>query len=184
MKTVGYQKLSIDGDSERIGYVSFLLFQWMNSIFEKGSKGRIDESDFEPLSRENTTEVFTNRLQTCWNEERAITKGSEQRPQLWKSVIKMISLKDAMIIVLLYLASLLWRLSRPLFLGYLVSSLVEAEPHKSFLLYGCVTAMGICAFIGATAVHHCGYQCDMYGIGISSALKGLIYQKVCNLVVY
>ena len=184
MKTVGYQKLSIDGDSERIGYVSFLLFQWMNSIFEKGSKGRIDESDFEPLSRENTTEVFTNRLQTCWNEERAITKGSEQRPQLWKSVIKIISLKDAMIIVLLYLASLLWRLSRPLFLGYLVSSLVEAEPHKSFLLYGCVTAMGICAFIGATAVHLCGYQCDMYGIGISSALKGLIYQKVCNLVVY
>ena len=180
MKTVGYQKLSIDGDSERIGYVSFLLFQWMNNIFEKGSKGRIDESDFEPLSRENTTEVFTNRLQTCWNEERAITKGSEQRPQLWKSVIKMISLKDAMIIVLLYLASLLWRLSRPLFLGYLISSLMETEPHKSFLLYGFVTAMGICAYIGATAVHHYAYRCDMYGIGIGSALKRLIYQKVCN----
>ena len=135
MKTVGYQKLSIDGDSERIGYVSFLLFQWMNNIFEKGSKGRIDESDFEPLSRENTTEVFTNRLQTCWNEERAIKKGSEQRPQLWKSVIKMISLKDAMIIVLLYLASLLWRLSRPLFLGYLISSLMETEPQFSFVWF-------------------------------------------------
>ena len=164
MKTVGYQKLSIDGDSERIGYVSFILFQWMNNIFEKSSKGRIDESDFEPLSRENTTEVFTNRLQTCWNEERAITKGSEQRPQLWKSVIKMISLKDAVIILLLYVVSLLWRLFRPLFLGYLVSSLMEAEPQKSLLLYGCVMAMGICVFIGVSGVHHHSYKCDVYGI--------------------
>ena len=95
----------------------------------------------------------------------------------------MISLKDAVIILLLYVVSLLWRLFRPFFLGYLVSSLMEVEPQKSLLLYGCVMAMGICAFIGVSGVHHHSYKCDVYGIGISSALKGLIYQKVCNLVI-
>ncbi|XP_022806198.1 multidrug resistance-associated protein 4-like [Stylophora pistillata] len=182
MKTVRYQKLSIDGDSERVSYFSFLFFQWMNNIFKKGSEGTLEESDFMPLSRERSTEFFTNRLQQNWIEEKADRKGNKQRPRLWKSVIKMISLKDAMVIVLLYVISLLWRLSRPLFLGYLIYSLMnDAEPQKSLPLYGCVMAMGICAFIGVSGVHHFSYQCDLYGIGISSALKGLIYQKILRL---
>ena len=88
MNTVGYQKLSVDGDLEGVSCVSFLLFQWMNNIFKKGSRGTIEESDFEPLSREHSTEFFTNRLQENWKEEKTSRKGSEQRPQLWKSVIK------------------------------------------------------------------------------------------------
>ena len=178
----GYQRITIGDDTEKVSFVSLFFFQWMNNILKTGSQGTLEESDFVPLSRENTTESFTERLQTNWNKEKAKCKGNGQRPRLWKSVLKMIPFKDAMIIVLAIVLYIVWRILKPLFLGYLISSLMEPEPHKNLLLYGCVIAMGICAFIGTAAMHHYGYICDVHGIGMSSALKGLIYQKVSKIL--
>ena len=178
MKRGGYQKIPIGDGTEKVSFVSLFFFQWMNNIFTTGSQGTLEESDFVPLSRENTTDSFTERLQTNWNKEKVMCKGNGKRPKLWKSVLKMIPFKDAMIVGLVRALYIVWRILKPLFLGYLISSLMEAEPHKNLLLYGCVMAMGICAFIGTAAMHHYGYICDVLGIGMSSALKGLIYQKV------
>ena len=34
----GYKKISSDGEETRAGFVSFLLFHWMNGVFKTGSE--------------------------------------------------------------------------------------------------------------------------------------------------
>ena len=42
----------------------------MNSIFKIGSERPLDENDFLPLSKENSSGFLTDQLQANWNEEK------------------------------------------------------------------------------------------------------------------
>ena len=165
-------------DTRKDGFISLLLFQWMDNIFKTGSTGTIEESDFAPLLRENSTASYSKRLQTQWEKERAKSKGNGKRAKLWKSVITMISSNEALIMVLTRALYGLWRLLKPLLLGYLLSSLMEPDPHKNPLSYGYVIIIGLGALIGTISMRHSSYRSDVLGIGVSSALKALIYRKV------
>ena len=177
----GYQKISTTDETEKVSFISFLFFQWMNDIFKTGRQRTLDENDFVPLSKENSTDFLAGRLQTSWNKEKDECKGNGRRPKLWRSLLKMISFEEAKIILLTHAFYALRRFLQPLFLGYLVSSLMQAEPQKNILLYCCVTAMGIFVFIGTVIEHHLCNTCKVVGLRMSSALKSLIYRKVSNL---
>lgn len=177
----GYKKISTSEDKEIVSFVSLLLFQWMNSIFKIGSERPLDENDFLPLQKEDSASFLTDQLQANWNKEKTKCNRSQNRPKLWKSVIKLISVKDAMIIVLTSILKSVSRLLQPLFLGYLISILMSAEPQKNNLLYGCTVALFANAFIRALSMHQHDYRCELLGIRISCALKGLIYHKTLLL---
>lgn len=93
----------------------------------------------------------------------------------------MISFTEAKIILLTYALYTLRRFLQPLFLGYLIYSLMEAEPLKNILLYCCVVAMGTTDLIGVVMRNQFGYSCDVIGFRMSSALKSLIYHKIMQL---
>ena len=90
----GYKKISDDANAEKVSFVSLLLFRWMNIVFKKGSERALEKTDFLPLAKENTSCFVTERLQTKWNEEKSKCKRNGKRPKLWKSVMKMLSVKD------------------------------------------------------------------------------------------
>ena len=177
MARKGYKRISTDKD-KKISFVSLLLFQWMNSIFKIGSERPLDENDFLPLSNENSASFLTDHLQASWNKEQTKANGNQKRPKLWKCVIKLISLKDATIIVFTSVLTSVSRLLQPLLLGYLISILTSAEPQKYNLLYGCTLALCINALIRAFSMHQHNYKCELLGVRMSCALKGLIYRKV------
>ena len=176
----GYNKISPSEDKESVSFVSLLLFQWMNSIFKTGSERPLDENDFVPLSKENSASFLTDQLQANWNKEKTKCNKTQKRPKLWKCVTKLISVKDAIIIVFTSALRSISIVLQPLLLGYLISILMSSEPHKDYPLYmyGCTLALCANSLIGALCVHHYDYRCELLGIRISSALKGLIYSKV------
>ena len=174
----GYKKISTSEDKEEVSFMSLLFFQWMNSVFKIGSERSLDQNDFLPLSKENSSSHLTEQLQANWNEENTNCKGNGKRPKLWKSVIKMLSVKDATIMISTGALYSLTRVLQPLFLGYLISTLMSAEPQKDYLLYGCSFALCINALIMCFSMHHLDYRCYLLGIKISSAVKGLVYSKV------
>ena len=88
------------------------------------------------------------------------------------------STKDVVLIVSTGAMFALSRILQPLLLGYLMVSLMSATPQHNYLLYGCAVAMGFNELIGALSLHHLGYRCEVMGIRIGSALKGLVYHKV------
>ena len=175
----GYKKISTEGDIENVSFVSLLFFQWLNSVFKTGSERPLEENDLLPLSEENVTSSLTERLHTKWKKENTKREEKGKRPKLWKSVIKMLSVKDGMIIFFTGALYTMCSLLLPLFLGYLISALTSAEPaQQHYLLYGCAVAMGVNSLIGTLSTHQFSYRCELLSIRISSALKGLIYLKV------
>ena len=180
MARKGYNKISPSEDKKSVSFVSLLFFQWMNSIFKTGSERPLDENDFLPLSKENSASFLTDQLQATWNKEKTKCKRNQKRPKLWKCVIKLISVKDAIIIVFTNALRSISIVLQPLFLGYLISILMSSELQKDhdYPLYGCALALCINSVIEGLCVHQYSYRCELLGIRISCALKGLIYSKV------
>ena len=174
----GYQKINNDTDVQKVSFVSVLLFQWMNSVFKTGNERTIDQSDFLPLSDKNTTCFQTENLKAKWNEEIADCKGKGKKPRLWKSVMKMLPAKDVLFLTLTGTVNSVCRLIEPLLLGYFVASLLSSESQHTYRLYGCVSAMFITSLARNLCAHQFAYRGDVWGIRISSALRGLIYTKV------
>lgn len=180
----GYEKIPSDAEKEKVSLFSLLFFSWMNIVFKTGSKRALEQTDFLPLARENTSCFLMEQLQTKWNNEKTKCQKNDRKPKLWKSVIKMLTVKDAMFLISTGVFCTLCRVLRPLILRYLVVSLMApAESRDNYFLYGCVLAMGISALIGSLSMHHFSYRCEMLGIRVSSALKGLVYLKVSTKII-
>ena len=174
----GYKKISTSEDEEEVSFLSFLFFQWMNSVFKIGSEQCLDQNDLLPISKENSASYVTEQLHENWNKEYMKCQRNGKRPKLWKSVIKMFSFKEVVIILFMAVLCFVSSILQPLFIGYFISTLMSAEPEKNHLLYGCALALCVNALIGCIGMHHHDYRCELLGIRISCALKGLVYMKV------
>ena len=174
----GYKKIINDTNTEKLSILSLLFFRWMNNVFKTGNEQTLDVNDFLPLSEKNTTCFVTEQLKVKWDEEITDCKGKGRKPRLWKSVMKMLSVTDVIFLFLNWFLNAFSRIVEPLLLGYFMASLLSAESQRIYRLYGCALAMVINVLIRSLAGHQIGYRCDVLGIRISSALKGLIYTKV------
>ena len=179
MKRIEYKMISAEDSEERSSILSLLLFQWMNKVVKIGSERPLEQGDFLPLSKENKTRSVTEKLQTNWDDEIASSQSNNKKPKLWRSVMKMVSVTEALIIISTGLLDSIGRILQPLFLGLLISTLISAEePQKNIFLYGCALAMAVSYFMHSIALHQFFYRTTVLGMKVSSALKGLVYIKV------
>ena len=178
MAKTSYQRITNTTQAENVSFLSTLLFRWMNDVLKSGNERAIDENDFLSLNEECTACFLTEQLQSKWTDETANSKRHDKQPKLWKSVLKMLTTREAMILFVTATVLLFCRVLQPLLLGYLVKSLMMAELQHHFLLYGCALALGINELIGSLCWHQFDYRCEVFGIRISSAIKGLVYVKV------
>ena len=174
----GYKKITNDTNTEKLSIVSLLFFRWMNNVFKTGNEQALDENDFLPLSEKNTTYFVTEQLKVKWDKEITDCKGKGRKPRLWKGVMKMLSVKDSIFLFLNGFINAFCRIMEPMLLGYFMASLLSAESQRIYRLYGCALAMVITVLIHSLTGHQVAYRCELLGIRISSALKGLIYMKV------
>ena len=177
----GYMKISGDED-KKVSFVSSLFFCWMNEVLEKGSQRPLDQNDFLPSSDENSGRFVTDKLRKSWESEKHHCKMHGKRPKLWKSVFDMLSAKDVIIILTGYILCTTSRLLFPLFLGYIVSELMSTEVENTHRLYTCALAMCLNGLISGFGMHQRDYRCEIFGINIGSALRGLVYHKVSTIL--
>ena len=177
----GYRRISGDDDN-KVSFASSLFFRWMNGVFKKGSQRPLDQIDFLPMSEENSGRFVTDRLRKSWESEKRHCKMNGKRPKLWKSVFDMLSAKDVIIILTGNILSTTSHLLFPLFLGYLVSSLMSTEAENTYQNYACALAMCLNGLIGGLCMHQRDYRCEILGIRIGSALRGLVYHKVGTIL--
>ena len=177
----GYRKISADED-KKVSFVSPIFFRWMNGVLKEGSQRPLDQNDFLPLSDENSGRFVTDKLQKSWESEKHHCKINGKRPKLWRSVFYMLSVKDVIIILTGNILFATSRLLFPLFLGYLVSKLMSTEAENTYRLYACALAMCLNGLIGGLGMHQQDYRCEILGIKIGSALRGLVYHKVGTIL--
>ena len=57
-----YKTIPTGDDKEKSSFVSLLLFRWMNTVFKTGGERALEQNDFLPLSKENSTCLLTEQL--------------------------------------------------------------------------------------------------------------------------
>ena len=173
-----YRKITSTEHSGSVSFFSSLFFQWINILIKTGSERAVDENDLLPLKEENTTWFLTEELQAKWTEETANSRIQNVKPRLWKSVFKMLTARDSVIFITASIINTICRILQPLLLGYLIKSLMITRVQHNYFLYGCASLLGINELICSLSMHQFEYRCEVFGIRISSALKGLVYMKV------
>ena len=133
--------------------------------------------NFVPLSPENTTRAATEKLQSNWNKEKTKCRENGKKPRLWKSVLRMLSVKDIIIFSLSGAMYSVSKISLILLITYLISALLSSQAQNN-LAYLSALAMFITSLFQAMGHHHVCYRGELTGIRVSCALKGLIYHKV------
>ena len=131
----GHKKIINNKNTEKLSLVSVLLFQWMSNVFKTGNEQTLDDNDFLPLSEKNTTCFGTEQLQIKWDEEITDCKGKGKKPRIWKSVMKILSVKDVILLFLNWFINAFNRILEPLFLGRFMASLLSAESQRIYRLY-------------------------------------------------
>lgn len=180
----GYSKISsVDHkeESKEVSFISALLFQWMNSIFKTGSQRPLDRDDFLPLSKENSARTWTENLLASWEKEGCRCLKSGKRPKLWKCLFKILPFNDLLVIMFGHVLHSTYHLLHPLLLGYLVSSLMSPETEKNLNFYICALGLCLMALVATIGWNQKGYRCELFGIRISSALRGMVYCKVSTI---
>ena len=173
-------KRSPANPQKEAGFISLLTFWWMNGILQTGAKRPLEESDFLPLQEEDETQRWTDKLQRLWSSEMKCVE-SRRQPRLWKSVLKVASLRQCWLLLFTCLLEFTCRLLQPLLLGFLVSGMMAIQNDDRFLLYMCAAAMVFNSVVGTLAMHQFCYRSYLLGMQLSAALKGVVYLKVSPL---
>ena len=186
MSKKGHKTIATDEDNDpdepshpttSANFLSLLTFWWMNSIFKTGSKRPLNQSDFLPLHEKDRTRDLTERLRAIWNNhvQECYNTGKKQ-PKLWKCVYKTISFRDILLPMCFWLTESFFRVSQLLVLGFLLQLLSWPEIDRS-LAYACCVFLTLNG-LSTACTHYSAYKCDLLGMRLSSAIKGIVYLKV------
>ena len=189
MSTKGYETIASDEDDNEdesfhpttsANFLSLLTFWWMNGVLRTGSKRPLTQSDFLPLHKKDRTRDLTERLQKIWNDHvQECNNIEEKKPKLWKCVYKTISFRETLLPVCFWVTECGFRVSQPLILGFLLRLLSSAELNLP-LAYACCAVLTLTG-LSTICTHYSAYTCDLLGMRLSSAFRGIIYLKVCNV---
>lgn len=190
MSRKSYQKLASDEDDDidsknchpatTANFLSTVTFWWMNGLFKTGSQRPLKQSDFFPLHHKDRTRELTDRLWETWNnhvQECSKTEGSQ--PKLWKCVFKTMHWQEHIVPWCGLALESIFRVIQPLLLGIIIDSLTSGKNRT--LTYACATLLVLCS-LPVIYTHFMAYKYDMISMRLTSALKGVIYRKVSNLL--
>ena len=157
-------------------FLSQLTFWWMFRTLKTGNKRPLERADFLSLHKADRTEELTERFRNLWNNTLQKCDEKGEQPKLWKCVMSFISFKEVCVVLCIWMLETICRILQPWILGILVSLLMQPEYDRR-LAYACSALLGLVALVCACA-HVASFKCEMLGMRLSSALRGIVYLKV------
>ncbi|XP_078359418.1 ATP-binding cassette sub-family C member 4-like [Oculina patagonica] len=189
MSRKSYEKLVSDEDGHdddekknchpatTANFLSILTFWWMNGLFKTGSERPLEQSDFLPLHHKDKTRDLTERLWKTWNNHvQECNKTEGRQPKLWKCVLKNIYWQEHIVNWCGFLVESTCRVIQPLLLGIIIDLLTSGELNRK-LAYTYATLL-VLSFLPGICTHTVSYKCELLGMRLISALRGIIYLKI------
>lgn len=169
----------------KANWISFLLFWWTNDLFKTGNQRPLQQSDFWPLHEEDETCELIRQLQSQWLGDLKECRKKGKEPRLWRSAMKVLSLKDLCIIGFAGFFDSVGRFLQPIFLGVFISTLMSDTPERT-LLSCCAVLIILVVVMKSVAAHHSSFKLYVIGMRMKASLKGLVFEKVsspCHYVI-
>lgn len=170
-----------DNPKEKASCLSLVFFWWVGQILRKGNKRSLNDDDLFSLLDEDKSKGLVEKLEYEWKQEQARCQTNGTRPRLWRSVLRMIPMKDYIFVAVLKLIQSSTTVMLPVMLWFFLGSLTNSLTlnHNSAFLW----VMGLCfmALVSALSGAHWTYTSDMWGIRLKTATIGLVYKQVSTI---
>lgn len=159
-------------------WLSTIFFWWMNDLLRLGNNRPLTGDDLFPLLESCKAEVVVRKAEKCWLDESKRSQSENKKPRLWKAMLRLVSWKSAVIMIVL---RTFWALSfafQPVCL-WLVLKTLNDKPHMDmkFAIIS-VALLGTTTLVKVLSTHHYDYLTELWGLRLKVALIGLVYKKV------
>ena len=164
-------------------WLSIIFFWWMNDVLKLGNQRPLTEEDLFYLLEDFKAEILVEEAEKYWLEELKRSQTRRRKPSLWKATARLISWKSGLVIIILKTLKSLSVVSLPLCLWLVLKTLNDGPDldMKSMSVY--VALLGFTSLIEALTTHHYDYLTELWGLKLKVALIGLVYKKVCSVII-
>ncbi|PSN33294.1 hypothetical protein C0J52_21150, partial [Blattella germanica] len=152
-------------------------FSWTRSIFSKGYRKDLEESDLYNVLDEHKTEALGDQLEENWKNELMMSRKKNKPPSLQKALIKTFWKKYAIIFIMTLINYLGIRILQTLLMGRVIhyfSPHTDIDTHTARMYGGAMIAV---IFIRLAFDHHYNHFAGALGMEARVASCALIYRK-------
>ena len=164
-------------------WLSIIFFWWMNDALKLGNKRPLTGEDLFSLPEDCKAAVLAKKAEQCWFEELKKSESVERKPRLWKAMVSIIPWKSGLVMIILKTLHSLSLVSLPLCLWLVLRALNDGPNMDMKFVFIYVALLGLASLIGALTTQHYDYLTELWGLKLKVALIGLIYKKVCSVIV-
>ncbi|XP_021915794.1 multidrug resistance-associated protein 4-like isoform X2 [Zootermopsis nevadensis] len=158
--------------------LSKLFFLWTRSIFSKGYKKDLEESDLYTILEEDRTDFLGGKLEATWNNELKISEKKKRRPSLQWAVFKTFWKQYVVCFLMSVISFLGIRIIQTILMGKVISYFTpgsDITKHDA-RIYGGVMIATI--FIRLAFDHHYNHLSFKVGMRARVACCSLVYRKL------
>ena len=159
--------------------LSIAFFGWMQSLFDRGKRKKMDIGDLFPLAERCHAECLTTSLNSEWRKEVHNSSSSRRgnAPRLWIVLARMIPVRSYLIMFCLCACLSIASVAQPLTLGLFLRMLADpSRGVESSVLY--TLALSGVSAVKFLTMHHSEYMAELWSMKLCAATTGLIYNKV------
>lgn len=167
---------------EQASFLSNLFFCWLNGLIRLGNQRPLCKDDLFALTDQDKSKVVVERLQQLWNIETKEARKIGGKPRLWKVMLKFISARSCLNLIILKCLESLVNFSSAALLWMYLSLLHHGSFSDSRLSYILVLGIGVGSLIKAFAIHHNYLHAFMTGMRLKTACIGMVYKKVFKVL--
>ena len=158
-------------------FFSRLTFSWMGDVLKIGSEQPLEEKHLFPLETPFQSDQLVCSLEREWIDEKRASLQNGSKPRLWRAMMRIISFKDYItVIILRILYSFAFNLL-PLFLWFFLKS-ISAELNYAYT-FPLVIFISLASIARSLLLGQGYFRAKMIAIKLNVALIGLLYKKVC-----
>ena len=165
---------------EKAGFLSLLTFSWINNVLKLGSKQPLEEKHLFPVETSNQAEWLAAYLEREWLAEKRASEQKRTKPRLWRAMMRVISCRDYVIVVLIRTLYSLTSNSLPLILWFFLRSISSASKASYSTTLAFVISIALTSSVRMFCNMHWIFKVEVIAIRLKVAVIGFVYKKVGN----
>ncbi|XP_035673618.1 multidrug resistance-associated protein 4-like isoform X1 [Branchiostoma floridae] len=162
-------------------FMSRASFSWLDPLFAKGYRKRLEESDLYNVIEEESSQKLGGDLERAWQKELDLATTTWKPPSFQRALLQCFGFKYALIGLCFFVEEVL-QLAQPVFLGLLISSLSADTTVSRQEAYLYAFAVSFCTLYKSVCHHQWQWPSWRWGqLRIKVACSYLIYRKTLRL---
>jgi hypothetical protein len=153
-------------------HLSKMSFWWLRSLYKVGLTRTITEDDIYETLKDHESEKIAAKFARLWSDEL-----KKKNPNVLRMFYRAFGIQLLTTALKLSILETFFRVIQPLFIGALLSNLVDSETSKRDA-YFYASGIVICSLIPALTFHSFVYRIFEIGTNIRIGSSRLVYDKV------